>query len=363
MTSPPYRGFVEDRSERRRRLALFLLVPAAMAGFGTAVYVTLGHLRHLDAATARSPGTATGGRVIVELPGTLTFAQDGDLYRLRGATISEVLTHSSGRRLMQPAAAPDGSLVVVARGAQTSDLFEIDAEGRALRQLTADSARPLRDGSLENNHWAFHPRVGQDGTLWYEYDAPKAGFRADLAVWSRALGASSSAVGRRWSTPRAYTGGDVEPVPLAGGGVIFTRYAVDDQEHIRAQLWLQRTPLEQGHALTALRDDCSQPDVAPGEGMLAMVCTGGAQSAELRTTSFDGERLSVPRALVSNCLCAFPTWAPDGSGLVYIAAGASAGDGFDLWWIAGAASTALPAARQAVEGLALDATSRPAWTR
>ncbi|TMD07600.1 MAG: hypothetical protein E6J03_03855 [Chloroflexi bacterium] len=363
MSSSPYRGFVEDRRERRRRVALFLLIPAAMAGFGTAVYAALGHLRHLDAATTGSQGTATGGRVAVELPGTLTFAQDGDLYRLRGTTIAEVLAHPSGARWMQPSAAPDGSLVVVARGAQSSDLIELDPEGRVLRRLTADSARTLRGGSLENNHWAFHPRVGQDGTLWYGYDAPKVGFRVDLAVWSRSLGASSSAAGRRWSTPHGYTGGDVEPVPLAGGGVIFTRYAVDAQEHIRAQLWLQRTPLEQGHALTAVGDDCSQPDLAPGGGTLAMVCTAGGQSAQLEVAGFDGQRLGAARVLASGCLCAFPTWAPDGSGLVYLAPGAVAGDGFDLWWIAGASSTAQPVARQAVQGLALDATSRPAWTR
>ena len=138
--------------------------------------------------------------------------------------------------------------------------------------------------------------------------------------------------------------------------MIFTRYAVDAQEHIRAQLWLQRTPLEQGHALTAVGDDCSQPDLAPGGGTLAMVCTAGGQSAQLEVAGFDGQRLGAARVLASGCLCAFPTWAPDGSGLVYLAPGAVAGDGFDLWWIAGASSTAQPVARQAIQGLALDAT-------
>lgn len=359
--APPYRGFVEDRAERRRRLAAWVLITGLMAGFGLLVYATLGHLRHLDAAAPGSAPRPTLAHVAVELPGTLYLAQDGNLYRLRGTTLAQVLAHAPGRRWMQPASTADGNLVVVGRGASSSDLVEVDPESGAVRSLTADAARPLPDGSLANNHWAFHPRVGDDGTLWYSDDAPKAGYRADLAIWSRPLGTPAGATGRRWSTPHPYTGGDVEPIPLRGGGVIFTRYAVDDQEHIRAQLWLQRAPLQQGSALTTLGDDCSMPDLAPDTSMLAMVCTGGDQTARVEVAGFDGSRLGAPR-VVSGCLCASPTWAPDGSGLVYVAPGSSGG-GFDLWWIDGAAGGSVFAPRQVTEGLALDATSRPAWIR
>ncbi len=93
--------------------------------------------------------------------------------------------------------------------------------------------------------------------------------------------------------------------------------------------------------------------------MLAMVCTQGGQASHLEVASFDGRTMGTPRVLAGGSLCAFPTWAPDGSGLVYLAPDSN-GD-FTLWWIEGAAGTAPKGARQVLDGVALDATSRPAW--
>lgn len=256
---------------------------------------------------------------------------------------------------MQPAVAPDGSLVVVSRGAQSSDLYTVSTAGTGLRRLTEDTAPPLRDGSLERDHWAFQPRPGRDGRIWFSYDAPKAGFRVDLAVWSRpARGGWST----RWSTPQAYTGGDLDPVPLASGGAVFARYGFDAQAHVVSRLWLQAGLRDPGRPLTAALDDCGQPDLSPGGAMLAMVCTQEQQTSHVVVAGFDGRALGAPRRLTADGLCAYPTWAPDGRSLVYLAP-ATDGQGFALWRLDTTSAPARPL--QVLGGLDLDATSRPAW--
>lgn len=343
----------------RRDLAVTTVLAALMAGFGLAVYSGLGLVRHLhdSSAAGTGPADAPDLHALIRLPGSVYVAGGGDLLRLRGDTVSAVLSHDATRRWMQPAVTAGGSLVVVARGAESSDLYRAGADGQGLERLTDDAAAPLRDGSLEQNHWAFHPRIGGDGRVWYSYDEPKAGFRVDLAVWSRP---EQGTVATRWSSPVGYTGGDVEPVPTPAGGVIYARYAVGSGSEIRSQLWLQTGPRDVGRPLTPIDDDCSQPDLAPGGTRLAMVCTQGGQGARIEVASFDGRTLGPPRVVAAGSLCAFPTWAPDGSGLVYLAPASSTGD-FTLWWLAGAAGAAPSGARQVLAGAALDATSRPAW--
>ena len=344
----------------RRGMGLTTVLVALMAGFGLAVYTGLGLVRHLhDGATAGAGGTTDPVDLhpLLRLPGSVYLAAGGDLLRLRGDGVTAVLNHDGSRRWMQPAVAADGSVVVVARSAESSDLYRSAADGGGLQRLTDDAAAPLHGGSLERNHWAFHPRAGADGRLWYSYDAPKAGFRVDLAVWSRP---AANAVATRWSSPVGYTGGDVEPVPLPSGGVVYARYVIGAGSEIRSQLWLQTGPRDPGHALTTTDDDCSQPDLAPGGGTLAMVCTQGGQGARVEVVSFDGRTLGTPRVLAAGSLCAFPTWAPDGSALAYLAPAPGGGD-FTLWWLAGAAGATPSGPRQVLEGVALDATSRPAW--
>jgi Tol biopolymer transport system component len=347
----------------RRQIALGAVLVALMAGFGLAVYTGLGLVRqvHSSGSTASGEVPIADLRPSVRLPGTLYLAAGGDLLGMRGDTVRAVLTHNGSRRWMQPAVTDDGSVVVVGRGAQSSDLYSAGRDGSGLRRLTDDAASPLRDGSLERDHWAFHPRPGADGRLWYSYDAPKAGFRVDLAVWSlpSLRTPATSAVATRWSSPEQYTGGDVEPLPLPSGGVIFARYAAD-QGHIVSRLWLQTGPHDPGHPLTAAGDDCSQPDLSPSGNTLAMVCTQGGQATRLEVASFDGGTLGTPRVLASGPLCAFPTWAPDGSGLVYLGPAPNQG-GFTLWWLAGAAGATPSSPHQVLDGVSLDATSRPAW--
>lgn len=343
----------------RAQLAAGTLLVVLMAGFGLGVHTALGLVRQVRpesrAPAAAAPSGLAAVRPSVSLPGTVYLAAGGDLLRLQGDTLSLVLRHDAAHRWMQPAVAPDGSLVVVSRGTQSSDLYAVSAGGTGLHRLTDDAAPPLRDGSLERDHWAFQPRPGRDGRIWFAYDAPKAGFRVDLAVWSRPAHGGWST---RWSTPQEYTGGDLDPVPLVSGGVVFARYGFDTQEHIVSRLWLQTTLRDPGRPLTAALDDCGQPDLSPVGGTLAMICSQEQQTADVEVASFNSRTLGIPRRLTADELCAYPTWAPDGRSLVYLGP-ASSGQGFALWWLD--TSSAPARARRVLDGIDLDATSRPAW--
>src|SRR5207302_6256802 len=114
--------------------------------------------------------------------------------------------------------------------------------------------------------------------------------------------------------------------------------------------------------LTKSDDDCSQPALSPDATSVAMVCTGGTglQSTRLEVAPLTGTTLGAPRVLVTNCLCASPAWAPDGSGIVYYAPSDVTGN-FEMWWIKSAAGPVAHAPQQVTRGLDFDALSPPAW--
>jgi hypothetical protein len=122
-----------------------------------------------------------------------------------------------------------------------------------------------------------------------------------------------------------------------------------------------------------------------------MICSADKRTANLVVAPFDGNALGAPRTLVSGELVSAPTWAPDGSGLIYLAsAGSSAVGNFQLWWLAlpspapAAAPTVPPAAaptgtspaagpsptptpapkpRQVTTRLDFDGLSPPVWVK
>ncbi len=396
---------------RRRAVAVVAGLAVLMSLFGLGVYRLLGHFKHLDnSAATRPPDRPQDTKPAVVLPGTLYLSQGGDLFTLHGTDFKELIAHDSVRGdWVQPALLSDGSLLAVARADASSSLYQLAADGTVTRQLVAGAATTLSDGSLENNHWVFHPRLGPDGTtLWFSYDSPKNGFLVDLAVWAMPLAAGTAspsptpsahatvrpvlpAVAKRWTTPNDYTGGDVDPVPLISGGVVFTRYSIDAQDKIHSQLWYTGSPSDDGRALTAPEEDCSQPDISPDGTELAMVCTNGDQLARVvvapllsappatagaptptptpsarrpsptPTPAPKGPYLGAERVVVDGALAAQPVWAPDGSGLAFLAP-AETGANFQLWWLAGAASSSPAAPAQVTQSLGFDATSRPAWS-
>jgi Tol biopolymer transport system component len=300
------------------------------------------------------------------------MAQGGALYRLENGQFSEIKPGPGD--WTQPTSAPQGGLIAVSRQIHFSDLYLLDGSGHAVRQLTKNQTGPV-----EANHWAFYPNVGPDGkTLYYSYDPKDLSntFRVDLAVWSMPL-QGTQAQGRRRTTPSPYTGGDVQPLSLSSGAVVFTRYGIDDAGHSQSQIWLQARAGATGQALTEPADDCSAPALSHDGARLAMVCTNGRQSATLQVAPFDGQKLGPREVVVEGQLAAMPAWAPDGQSLLYTAPGGPSGR-FQLWLVQAPSSSASPspgavkpsgnptpvAARQprlVTNDLDLDATSAPLW--
>jgi hypothetical protein len=364
-----------------RRLAAFLFLPL-MVAFGSGVYVYLGTLKSKVVKTRAVLPTVTKPRV---LPGTMYVVQDGRLFKLNNGGFTEI---GPAGDWSQPVLTPDHThLVAVLRGGLSSDLYLLDLDGHVVKRLTKNDSR-----YVELNHWAFYPRVSPDGsTLFYSYDGPKhvnAAPGDDLSVWSMPLNGTQSQARRR-TDPYWYTGGDVSPVPLAGTALLYVQHSIDPSTAVHSQIRLQsRTGDLVGKPLTALADDCSQPALSPDGTQLAMICSGGKQTARLEVASFNGTTLGPPRILLDGGLYAAPAWSPDGQALAYYAPSGGAGH-FELWWLAvpavvaatptptatpshspsagGASSIVVPTLPptpvpvQVTQGVDLSATSPPAW--
>lgn len=346
-----------------RAIALALITATWMTtGVGT--YLFISSHRSTLASQARRPGEdpASSGP-LQRLAGTLYLVQDGTLYRLQRGTFTALLKPSGTATWTQPAVSPNGqSLVVVKRDHAYSDLYLVDSAGRVQSQLTHDANK-----TVELNHWAMYPRLASDGsTLFFSYD-PKDRFNSYnvvLAVWSIPLGGSAGQM-RKWTLPEGYTGGDVQPVPLGTGGVLYTKYSLDTTaDKILGQIYLTTRTGSAGRPLTPAAEDCSQPSLSPNGQRLAMICTGGAQVANVEVAAFDGTNLGPRRVVVSGQMAAQPTWAPDSTSLVYVAAEGLAGH-FQLWLqqlpvpLAPPTAAPTPAAVRAARGARAAATPTP----
>jgi Tol biopolymer transport system component len=334
-----------------RALTSAILI-ALMAAFGFGVYRYLESQKHLHTMVKQPSATST-----VALAGRMFVAQGGKLYRFQNGRFTG-LTAAGG--WMQPALSPDGTrLIAVKRGENYSDLYLLDTSGHVLQQLTHNAS-----GVVEQNHWAFYPRFSADGTsVYYSYDPkdPTNSYRVDLQIYARDIGSGSV---RIWTQPNYYTGGDASPLPLKSGGLLYTKFSIDQDAKVHSQLWVQARPGSRGIALTQAADD------------LAMVCTHSGTGADLEVAPFNAatDNIGALTVLVSDALVAAPAFAPDGQTLAYFAPAATGGP-FQLWTIAltapspapstaAASASALPAApqpRQITRQLAFDSSGPPAW--
>src|SRR5438093_6843790 len=189
------------------------------------------------------------------------------------------------------------------------------------------------------------------------------------------------------SAPYWYSGGDVNPIPLAGTGLIFVRHSIDPSTAVHSQILFQSRAGAVVKPLTTLADNCSQPALSPDGTQLAMICTGGKQTAKLEVAPFTGSALGPAKVLLDGGLYAAPAWSPDGTALAYFAPVGAAGH-FQLWYLAlpdlapsasaspstsatplvgttpsvrPSASPTPPVPVQVTQGVDLSATSAPAW--
>jgi Tol biopolymer transport system component len=323
-----------------------------MSVFGAGVYQAAGHLK-AGRPHVHRPIQTTGP----PLSGTIYVVQGGAIYRYQRGSFRQITAEEGW---MQPAADPSGTrLVAVRRQSNVSEVYVLERNGRTWTQLTRN-----RSSQIELNHWSFYPRFSPDGSqVFYDYDPkdPYNSYRLDLTIFSSPVDPSSGG-SVQWTDPNPYTGGDVTPIPLASGGLIYTKFSIDPQSKVHSQIWLQLQPGSPGVALTDLEADCLQPAVSGDDRLLAMVCTNGQPlSAQLVVAAFYPATLSLGRAavLVNGQLVASPSFSPDGKTVAYLAP-VVPGGGFQLWAVPVTQTTA-PAPRQVSTGLDLDATSAPVW--
>ncbi|HUY96886.1 MAG TPA: hypothetical protein VMW47_04545 [Verrucomicrobiae bacterium] len=335
------------RSVRILRAGLLIVV---MGGFGLGVWRLLGAFQ-THFLTGVRPDQS---QALVSLPGTVVLAQGGTLYRLRGESFTAI-TGRSGR-WTQPTLVPGGGLIAVSQTIDYSNLVQL-ASNRRDRRLLTHNAAPVQ----ADNHWAYYPRVSADGrSVFYAYDLhdPAASYDVTFAIMSQPLAGGTPT---QWTTPNPYTGGDVQPVPLPGGGLIYSKWAIDSTGHTYSQLWLQSGPGQLGVPLTTPTSNCQEPALAPTGHLLAMICVDArTQQDTLAVAGFNGHSLGPRRTLATGPLPASPTWSPSGTQLLYLAPAGRLGP-FQLWWLRTPLARRPGAPVQVTSGLDLTATSAVAW--
>jgi hypothetical protein len=381
---------------RSRRLLTVVVLLVLMAGFGAGVNRYLASRDSAAFAPAKDP---TQAFVMFAVPGTVYFADDGGLFALTGKKVAQLQAEGGG--WTQPVLLPGeaGLLAVKATANYYSDLYELNLSGGVEQQLSDDSGQ-VTVTQLGADDWLYYPAVGPDGALYFSYDWPKGGvddpgngYQVDLSIWETTLGTHIDRTNvehgydmTQVSWANYYTGGDVSPVPLDGGGLIYVDYelAYGDTGQLStplagagpgteiSQIRMDPKPLyntagSDGTALTQPQDDCAQPALNPDQTEIAMICTpvvDGAPSStesDLVVATFDAATGTIGPLdrIVTGALAASPVWSADGTDLLYLAP--EAGDGyFELWYLKGAATVTPAPPKQVTTDLDLDG-SAPAW--
>ena len=339
----------------RRWTVLLALVLMAAFAFGVNRFLAS---RQTHVAAAASPPQT---KPLFILPGTLYLASQGDLFSLYQGKFTDLHMPASAGTWMQPALVPGTqNLVAVARQDAYSEVYLVNVTGRTVQQL---SHNQTGSPTIQLNHWMFWPRVAADGsTVYVSYDAPKStqSYEIEFAVWKGSLNGKLAQT--QETDPFSYTGGDTEVIPMSNGSLLYAKYEISNG-NVYSRLAIQTVPLRAPAYLTEDTSDCAQPALSPDQTQVAMICTNGTglQSTSLQVATLTGATLGPARTLLPDCLCSSPSWAPDGSGLAYLAPADATGH-FQLWWIAGAAGPLPKAPKQVTTGLDFDGTSPPAWS-
>ena len=315
------------------RVVLGVALAVVMLLVGPSTYVYLSSKTSKIAAPPAKPTAATPRAQAVSLPGTMYIAQSGAIYSLAAGRFHQ-LTAEGG--WTQPSLSPDGSvLLAVKQTPLYSDVYVLNLYGTVVRKVTSNAAPPRLSFDTGQNHWSFYPRLSADQkTLWMAYDKPKFGYDVVLSIWAMPY-TGTIAQGRLWTNAADYAGGDVQPLPV-GGGVIYTKYDYGPDEKLVGRLWYTNRAYGAGKPLTDPAEDCRNPALSPDGRQVAMVCTYEKQVSYLTVASWNGSTLGPRRTLISNQLVAQPVWAPDSSGIAYLAPGVGAGP-FQLWFLPRAA--------------------------
>ena len=316
------------------RFVLGVSLAVLMLVVGPMTYYYLGTKTSKVAVPPAKPTAATPRAQGLSMPGTLYIAQAGALYSFSAGRFHQ-LTPEQG--WTQPSITPDGTTMIAVKATRLySDVYVLNLFGTPVRRVTNNAAPPRLSYDTGANHWSFYPRLSPDQkTLWMAYDQPKFGYDVILSIWAMPYG-GTIAQGKVWTNAADYTGGDVQPVPVGNNAVIYTKYDYGPDEKLVGRLWYTNRAFAAGRALTDPAEDCRNPSLSPDGTQVAMVCTYEKQASYLAIASWNGSTLGPRKVIISDQLVAQPTWAPDGSGIAYLAPAAAAGP-FQLWYLPRAA--------------------------
>lgn len=337
-----------------RRLLPIVAVLAVMALFGLVVYSVMSTLK----STRNLSHKPTQSQALIDLPGTVTLVQGGNIYRLNNLQFTRVQAPADDWVQVEPA--PDGDILAVAYASMYSNVYLLNPQGQILRQLLQESS-PY----YFQNHWAYYPKVSPNGsTLFYATDwlDPYQVYDVDFQIQAVPFG-DPSAQPVVWSTPNEFQGGDVEPIPLANGGIIYAKYSVASTGATYSQLVYASSPYANLDDLTTQAQDCAEPALSPSGTEIAMVCSNNSlQTTELEVASFNGTALGTPVVISAGPLPASPTWSANGKSVIYLnTLLTDKASPFQLWWVADAIAAKPSLPQQVTEDLDFTATSPPIW--
>ncbi|MDQ6877019.1 MAG: hypothetical protein M3082_04840 [Candidatus Dormibacteraeota bacterium] len=313
-------------------LAVGLVVLMVISGVGS--YIYLGSRQSKLIAAPQVPTSISPLPEAFSLTGTLYLTQSGAIYSLSLGRFHQ-LTAPAGWTQLAPYSG--GNLLAVKRSLLYSDVYVLTRFGGVIRRVTNNNVA-ASNPDPGARHWSFYPRLSPNQrTLYMSYDKPKYGFDVPLSIWAMPVN-GSILQGRLWTISNDYTGGDMQPMPLASGALMYTKYLVGPDLKLVGQIWITAGAGAVGRPLTTPAEDCMQPSLSPNGRTIAMICIHEAQVSYLTLATFNGSTLGPRKAVITNQLVAQPTWSPDGSGIAYLAP-AVLGTGFQLWWLPQAAYT------------------------
>ncbi len=344
----------------RSRGFVTLLLLLLMAAFGFGTYTLIGNLR--TASTIARVVDPLKSKTQVALPGSILLSQNGALYKLQGGSFTQ-LTPANGWQ--QPAVLPNHNIVAVQRHSSYSNIAVLSPTGHLINWLTnfADPA------DISNAHWGFYPvPVQGSNSIFFSYDQQGAeSYNVTFSIWSLPIASSPLTDGVQWSSPNPYQGGDVQPVGTPGGGVIYSKFAINSTTGATySQLYYQASATDPGNYLTPPSANCEEPALNPAATELAMICindTAQTSALEIAPISNNGTTyvLGPARVIPSAVLPAVPAWSPNGKSLIFLSP-ATKGAPFQLWVIQNPLAAQPSPAQQVTTGFNLDATSTPVWT-
>jgi hypothetical protein len=313
------------------RFLLGLFLALVMVFTGTSTYLFISSRQSRIAVAPLKPTAVAPTPHAFVLPGTLYLEQSGALYSLIAGRFHQ-LTPEEG--WTQPSLFPDmKDMLAVKRSGFYSNVFVLNRFGHALGALTNNAAGKY-SYDTGDNHWAFYPRLSlNEATVFLSYDSPKFGYEVDLSIWQMPYNGSIRQ-GRIWTDindATGYTGGDVEPIPVPSG-ILFTKYVRQPDGSIFSQLWFTNSAGSYGRPLTGANEACADPSMSPDFHYVAMVCSYTKQLAYLVIAPWYGSSLGPRSVIISNQFVAQPIWAPDSSGIAFLAPTAPDGP-FQLWFL------------------------------